>query len=231
MTKTEIIEIVEDKLYAIPTNISRKQFHPEMIAFEADTHYRNLLTEAYMRDPDVLEGSLHQENNREVYKDEVSGRLYAIIPKLTVEFFPIQGGVYDVEKVSDSSIVFEPYSTRFEKRRWNKLNINFSNNVRFWYDRGVENTDISSSVSVPFSGFEQLVWFDAPDTDSLERGDSVNLNLLISFYGHEDGQNVYVPMIAGGVQELIRRTWVGQARKRGLKIPEEIINQQQDKSE
>ena len=225
MTRTEIIEIVQDKLYTISATVSRKQFHPEMIAFEADMHYRNMLTEAYMHDPDVLEGCLHKESENDVYRDETTGRLYALIPKQTVEFFPVQGGVYQVSKTSDYSVNFEPYSTLFERRRWNKLSINFSNNVRFWYDRGVEDTDVSSSISVPFSGFEQFVWFEPPDTDTLAKGDKVDLDLLISFYGHADSQNVHVPMIAGGVQELIRRTWIGQARKKGLQIPEEMKEQ------
>jgi hypothetical protein len=157
----------------------------------------------------------------DVERDEFTGTLYCVVPKPTADIFSVRGGVYAVRKEGDSSVRFEALSTHLE-RKHSDLNISFSRPMKYWYEYGVEDADVSSSTSVPFTGFSGIVWFDGED---INKGDKLELDLVLSFDGHDSNQVVPVPEMAGGVQELIRRTWISQAQKAGLQIPENMKDQ------
>lgn len=217
MTKTELIELVEDQLGEMRVNQARSHFHPEIIAYTFDKYYRYYLSQAYQGDPYSLDGCTDISYNVPVYADNETGDLFSVIPKQVVPFFPVQGGVMNIWKSSDSTVKFEPYSKKFERRSWNRLGVNYANTVRYWFDRGAAKSDLSASSAdnSTFDDYESVVWFKAK-SDQLTNSDTVDMDLLITFYAHGDTQDVNVPSNVGGVSNLIDNVTASMLRKLGV---------------
>jgi hypothetical protein len=219
MEKGELIELVEDQLGEMRTNMARKHFHPEIIAYTFDKHYRLLLYQSFANDPYRIEGCLDWKYDLTLYKDEQTTNLFAILPVQTVRVYDVTGGVYGVRKSSDSTVKFEPYTRDFENRRWNRLGTNFYNSVRYWYERGADRGDLSTSVATSLDEYQEVVWFNAPAT-KLTSSDTVDVRLLPTFYSHGDSQEVHVPGNVGGINILIDNVIRDMLRKIGV-VPQE----------
>lgn len=218
MTKQELIEVLEDKMGEVNVNRAKKHFHPEIIAFAFDQYYRLYLDAAFAHDPYILDGCLDTVFNIDVYEDTKTGYLFSIIPKYTIPFFPIQGGVFGVKKSTDSTVKFEPYSTYFERRSWNRLDANFGKAVRFWVEEGVDTGNVSSAWAGS-TDYESFIWFEPSDTGNLAEGDTVDMQLLITFYAHGDTQTVVVPSIENitGINGMINDVYRAMLSKLGIR--------------
>jgi len=218
MNKVELIELIKDQLGEMRINQARKHFHPEIIAYTLDKQYWLLLSQAYASDPYSIDGCLDVSYNVPVYADTNTQDLFSVIPKYVIPLHSVQGGVWNVKKHGDSSVKFEPYSSDFENRSWNRLSVNFANTVRFWFDRGAPDTELSASSasnSATFSDYQSLVWFKA-ETAQLTNDDTVDIKLLPTFYAHGDTQQVYVPANVGGVKNLVDVAIGDLLRKLGI---------------
>ena len=230
MTKQELIEVIEDKMGEVNVNRAKKHFHPEIIAFTFDQYYRLYLDAAFARDPYILDGCLDTAFDVEVYKDTKTGYLFSVIPKYTIPFFPIQGGVFYVKNSDDSTTKFEPYSTHFERRSWNRLDVNFGQAIRFWVEEGI---NIENNVSSDWAGtniYETVIWFEPGDTENLLEGDTVDMQLLITFYAHGDTQTIVVPSIGNitGINGMINDVYRTMLSKLGLQSNQQSQPGQQD---
>jgi hypothetical protein len=212
MTKQEIVEIIEDTFSQLPENTRKKHLHSNMIAYVCDKYYRYYLSLAYGKSAESLGECLYRETGVAV-KDDGSGNLYSTITKDTIPFFSTKGGVFNVKKTGDSSLKFEGYMSKFERDYWDDLNIPYSNNIRYWFESGNDSVEQINT---------NIVWYEF-DGSELTVSDTVILDILLSFVGHEDNQEVYVPSAVGGVSQLIDTVIQDRARKMGFN-PEEIIN-------
>lgn len=224
MTKKEIIEQIQDKLGEGNTNLARQRYHPQIIAYTCDQYYRQLLAQAYSRNPFSLSGSLERVMGVDVYEDDNSGYLFSVVPKRLIPFFSSNSGVFGVERVSDSTVKFEPYGSAFEKRNWQRLFPNFATNVRFWVKETVDPSIISSSASLISK--KTIVWFDAPST-KLTSSDKVNMELLTSFVEYDNDKKVVIPSAVGDVGQLISYVYNDLLQKLGLQAEK----QEQEQSE
>lgn len=218
MTKQELIEVMEDKMGEVNVNRAKKHFHPEIIAFTFDQYYRAYLDAAFARDPYILDGCLDSVYNVPVWKNTQTNYLFSAIPKYTIPFLPVQGGVFGVKKSDDSTIGFEPYSTHFERRNWNRLDPNFGKKIRFWVEEGVDTGNISASWAGA-SDYESIIWFKTDDASQLDAGDKVDMQLLITFYAHGDTQTVVVPSIGNvtGITGMINDVYRALLSKLGIR--------------
>ncbi len=226
MTRAEFIEMVEDQLGDFRTDQVRKYFHPEIIAYTLDKDYRSYLGQAYRKQPSVIEGCADRVYNVPVYADNNTGKLFSVIPKAVIPLYKVKGGVFGVWKHGDSSVKFEPYSVGVEKRDWDRLSISkIANIVRWSFDRGVPDTDISASstANTVFTDYQSLVWYDATSSQ-LTNSDTVDMDILTAFYDHGDDQEVYVPF--GNEKFIIESTMRTLYAKLGLST--EAFEQKED---
>lgn len=234
MKKVEFLDIVKDKLGEMNTNKAKKHFHPEIIAFTVDSHYRDMILAAYSYDAFSIEGGLEIIYNLHVWEDSRTGEntLFCINPKRVIELSPITGGVWRAKKRGDADVKFEPYSEMFEDASWNHLSANYANIVRFWAKEGQDTSVISTSAIIT-ADYSSIVWFKSPGDAYLKRGDNVNIQVLLSFYGYGDQQHVFVPNIPrlSSNEILINMTLRTILSKLGINPEGYEYNQSENKKE